>query len=62
MIETVAIVGTGLIGASFGLALKAAGFDGRILGVSSPPPSRTRSSAAPSTKRSPSFRPSPAPT
>jgi prephenate dehydrogenase len=37
MIETVAIVGTGLIGASFGLALKAAGFDGRILGVSSPP-------------------------
>ncbi len=36
MIETVAIVGTGLIGASFGLALKAAGFEGRILGVSSP--------------------------
>ncbi len=37
MIETVAIVGTGLIGASFGLALKAAGFEGRIVGVSSPP-------------------------
>lgn len=34
--ETVAIVGVGLIGGSFGLALKAAGFDGEILGVSSP--------------------------
>lgn len=33
--ETVAIIGTGLIGASFGLALKKAGFHGRILGVSS---------------------------
>jgi prephenate dehydrogenase len=33
--RTVAIVGTGLIGASFGLALKKAGFEGRILGVSS---------------------------
>jgi len=33
--DTVAIVGTGLIGASFGLALKEAGFAGRILGVSS---------------------------
>ncbi len=33
--ETVAIVGTGLIGASFGLALRKAGFGGRILGVSS---------------------------
>ena len=33
--KTVAIVGTGLIGASFGLALKSAGFAGRILGVSS---------------------------
>lgn len=32
---TVAIVGTGLIGASFGLALRKAGFDGAILGVSS---------------------------
>jgi prephenate dehydrogenase len=31
----VAIVGTGLIGASFGLALKRAGFPGRVLGVSS---------------------------
>ena len=30
-----AIVGTGLIGASFGLALRAAGFDGEIVGVSS---------------------------
>ncbi|MBM3774118.1 MAG: prephenate dehydrogenase/arogenate dehydrogenase family protein [Acidobacteria bacterium] len=34
--QTVAILGTGLIGASFGLALKKAGFTGRILGVSSP--------------------------
>ncbi|HUI80673.1 MAG TPA: prephenate dehydrogenase/arogenate dehydrogenase family protein [Bryobacteraceae bacterium] len=33
--KTVAIVGTGLIGASFGLALRKAGFDGAILGVSS---------------------------
>ena len=33
--NTVAIVGVGLIGGSFGLALKAAGFDGKILGVSS---------------------------
>jgi prephenate dehydrogenase len=35
--RNVAIVGTGLIGASFGLALRAAGFDGRITGVSSAP-------------------------
>ena len=35
--RTVAIIGTGLIGGSFGLALRAAGFDGEILGVSSPP-------------------------
>lgn len=34
--QTVAIVGAGLIGASFGLALKRAGFRGRIVGVSSP--------------------------
>jgi len=34
-VRTVAIVGVGLIGGSFGLALRAAGFDGRILGVSS---------------------------
>ncbi|MGA2434430.1 MAG: prephenate dehydrogenase/arogenate dehydrogenase family protein [Bryobacteraceae bacterium] len=34
--ETVAFVGTGLMGASFGLALKKAGFDGKIAGVSSP--------------------------
>ena len=33
--NNVAIVGTGLIGASFGLALRRAGFDGSILGVSS---------------------------
>ncbi|MBV9505622.1 MAG: prephenate dehydrogenase/arogenate dehydrogenase family protein [Acidobacteriia bacterium] len=33
--NTVAIVGTGLIGASFGLALRQAGFNGSILGVSS---------------------------
>jgi len=33
--KTVAIIGTGLIGASFGLALRKAGFDGSILGVSS---------------------------
>ena len=37
MIETAAIVGVGLIGGSFGLALRAAGFRGGILGVSSPP-------------------------
>ena len=34
--ETIAIVGVGLIGGSFGLALKQAGFRGTILGVSSP--------------------------
>ena len=33
--KTVAIIGTGLIGASFGLALRQAGFQGEILGVSS---------------------------
>ncbi len=33
--ETVAIVGVGLIGGSFGLALRAHGFRGEILGVSS---------------------------
>ena len=33
--RNVAIVGTGLIGASFGLALRSAGFDGQIVGVSS---------------------------
>ena len=33
--DTVAIVGVGLIGGSFGLALKQAGFRGTILGVSS---------------------------
>lgn len=35
-IETVAIFGVGLIGGSFALALRKAGFSGRILGVSSP--------------------------
>jgi len=34
--ETVVIAGVGLIGGSFGLALKSAGFRGRIVGVSSP--------------------------
>ena len=33
--RTVAIVGVGLIGGSFGLALRKAGFEGEILGVSS---------------------------
>jgi prephenate dehydrogenase len=33
--KSVAIIGTGLIGASFGLALRKAGFDGSITGVSS---------------------------
>src|SRR5579864_2224013 len=33
--KSVAIVGTGLIGASFGLALRKAGYEGAILGVSS---------------------------
>jgi prephenate dehydrogenase len=33
---TIAIVGVGLIGGSFALALRKAGFSGRILGVSSP--------------------------
>jgi prephenate dehydrogenase len=36
-INTVAIVGLGLIGGSFGLALRKAGFDGEILGVCAPP-------------------------
>jgi prephenate dehydrogenase len=35
--QTVAIIGTGLIGASFGLAIRQAGFQGSILGVSSAP-------------------------
>ncbi len=35
--QTVAVVGVGLIGGSFALALRAAGFTGDILGVSSPP-------------------------
>lgn len=33
--NTVAVVGVGLIGASFGLALREAGFEGEIIGVSS---------------------------
>lgn len=36
MINTVAIVGVGLIGGSFGRSLRRAGFSGEILGVSSP--------------------------
>jgi prephenate dehydrogenase len=35
-VKTVAIVGVGLIGGSFALALRAAGFAGKIIGVSSP--------------------------
>jgi prephenate dehydrogenase len=35
--QSVAIIGVGLIGASFGLALRKAGFHGQIAGVSSPP-------------------------
>jgi len=35
-VKTVAIVGVGLIGGSFALALRASGFTGRIIGVSSP--------------------------
>jgi prephenate dehydrogenase len=35
-VKTVAIVGVGLIGGSFALALRSTGFEGRILGVSSP--------------------------
>jgi prephenate dehydrogenase len=35
--KTVAVVGVGLIGASFGLALRKAGFGGEIIGVSSEP-------------------------
>ena len=34
--KSVAIAGVGLIGASFGLALREAGFDGDLIGVSSP--------------------------
>jgi prephenate dehydrogenase len=34
--DSVAIIGVGLIGGSFGLALREAGFRGRIVGVSSP--------------------------
>lgn len=34
--ETVAVVGVGLVGGSFALALRKAGFQGEILGVSSP--------------------------
>ncbi len=34
--QTVAIIGVGLIGGSFGLALRKAGFGGEIVGVSSP--------------------------
>jgi prephenate dehydrogenase len=36
-IQTIAIIGVGLIGGSFALALREAGFSGEIVGVSSPP-------------------------
>jgi prephenate dehydrogenase len=36
-VDSVAIVGVGLIGGSFALGLRKAGYSGRILGVSSPP-------------------------
>lgn len=36
-IETVTIVGVGLIGGSFAKALRANGYEGKIIGVSSPP-------------------------
>ena len=45
--KTVGIVGVGLIGGSFGLALRAAGFKGEILGVSSARQLRPESLAAP---------------
>jgi prephenate dehydrogenase len=35
-VNSIAIVGVGLIGGSFALALRKAGFEGRIIGVSSP--------------------------
>jgi prephenate dehydrogenase len=37
MIERVAIVGTGLIGASIGLALREGGFEGTLIGIDSNP-------------------------
>jgi prephenate dehydrogenase len=40
-VNTVGIVGVGLIGGSFALALRKAGFTGRIIGVSSPETLRT---------------------
>jgi prephenate dehydrogenase len=43
--QTIAIVGVGLIGGSFALALRRAGFAGRVLGVSSPE-SAAKASAA----------------
>lgn len=39
--KTVAIIGVGLMGGSFGLALRKAGFDGEILGVCEPACART---------------------
>jgi prephenate dehydrogenase len=35
-VDTIAIAGVGLIGGSFALAMRSAGFNGRIVGVSSP--------------------------
>ena len=46
--KNVAIVGVGLIGASFGLALRKAGFTGAIVGVSSARSIRKPSPGAPS--------------
>jgi prephenate dehydrogenase len=43
-VKTVAIVGVGLIGGSFALALRASGFAGKIIGVSSPETIRAASS------------------
>jgi prephenate dehydrogenase len=39
-VKTAAVVGVGLIGGSFALALRKAGFSGRIIGVSSPAAAR----------------------
>jgi len=38
MIKRITIIGTGLIGSSIGLALRAAGFEGEINGLDCRPP------------------------
>jgi prephenate dehydrogenase len=54
MIERIAILGTGLLGTSVGLALRAAGFRGSITGWNrSPEGAQTRSRWAPSTPLQP---------